>query len=181
MAELKYHISNYNRDGRETDKTMTEKNPSAEYIKMICELYGDYYDDREEDSKPGGEDWLPGVPADHTSLSAFQKKLEEMGMKLSRTKVQKILITGGCWTTERSREVQEMYEKLRKRGVAPKTAVKCIADELEISTVSVNINLPYEKTVYDLEEKSGNAKRIERHRAKKRRSRSLSPMVFSKV
>lgn len=153
---------------------MTEKNPSAEYIKIICELYGDYYDDREEDSKPGGENWLPGVPADHTSLSAFQKKLEEnYAIKLSRTKVQKILITGGRWTTERSREVQEMYEKYTMgkkggEGMPPKAAVKRIADELEISTVSVNINLPYEKTVYDLEEKSGNAKRIERHRAKKR-------------
>lgn len=149
-------------------KMKKEKNPTEEYVKMICELYGDVYDDREEDSKPGGEDWLPGVPADHLSLAAFQKKLDEMGMKLSRTKVQKILITGGCWTTERSREVQEMYAKLRKKGVEPKAAVKQIADELEISTVSVNINLPYEKVVYDLEEKSGNAKRIERHRAKKR-------------
>lgn len=146
---------------------MTEKNPTEEYVKMICDLYGDYYDDREEDSKPGGEDWFPGVPAEHLSLAAFQKKLDEMGMKLSRTKVQKILITGGCWTTERSREVQELYGKLRKKGVEPKAAVKQIADELEISTVSVNINLPYEKVVYDLEEKSGNAKRIERHRAKK--------------
>ena len=50
----------------------------------------------------------------------------------------------------------------------PKAAMKQIADELEISTVSVNINLPYEKTVYDLEEKSGNARRIERWRSKKR-------------
>ena len=151
-----------------------DKNPSAEYVKMICDLYGDVYDDREEDSKPGGENWLPGVPADHLSLAAFQKKLEEMGMKLSRTKVQKILITGGCWTTERSREVQLLFEKYTRdkrsggEGMQPKAAVKRIADELEISTVSVNINLPYEKVVYDLEEKSGNAKRIERHRAKKR-------------
>ena len=49
-----------------------------------------------------------------------------------------------------------------------KKAVEKIATELEISTVSVNINLPYEKVVYDLEEKSKKARRIERHRAKKR-------------
>ena len=138
---------------------MAKKDPSAEYVKMICDLYGDVYDDREEDSKPG-------VQAEHTSLASFQKQLEEMGMKLSRTKVQKILITGGCWTTERSREVQEMYGKLRKKGVEPKEAVKQIAEELEISTVSGNINLPYDKTVYDLEDKTSNAKRIDRWRSK---------------
>ena len=147
---------------------MAKKDPSAEYVKMICDLYGDVYDDREEDSKPGGEDWIPGVQAEHTSLASFQKQLEEMGMKLSRTKVQKILITGGCWTTERSREVQEMYGKLRKKGVEPKEAVKQIAEELEISTVSVNINLPYDKTVYNLEDKTSNAKRIDRWRSKRK-------------
>ena len=147
---------------------MAKKDPSAEYVIMICDLYGDVYDDREEDSKPGGEDWIPGVQAEHTSLASFQKQLEEIGMKLSRTKVQKILITGGCWTTERSREVQEMYGKLRKKGVEPKEAVKQIAEELEISTVSVNINLPYDKTVYDLEDKTSNAKRIDRWRSKRK-------------
>ena len=151
-----------------------EKDPSAKYVKKICDLYGEVYDDREEDSKPGGLDWMPGIKADHESLSAFQKRLEEMGIKLSRTKVQKILISGGCWTTERSREVQLLFEKYTRdkrtggEGMQLKAAVKQIADELEISTVSVNINLPYEKTVYDLEEKSGNARRIERHRVKKR-------------
>ena len=151
-----------------------KSDPSAEYIEMICDLYGDIYDDREEDSKPGGKDWMPGVPAGHTSLSAFPKKLDKMGMKLSRTKIQKILITGGCWTTERSRAVAELYEKYTMdqktggEGMPPKAVVKQIAEELEISTVSVNINLPYGKTVYDLEEKSSNAKRIEKHRAKKR-------------
>lgn len=153
---------------------MKNSDPSAEYVKMICELYGNVYDDREEDSRPGGEDWVPGIPADHLSLSAFQKRLENMGIKLSRTKVQKILTTGGCWTTERSREVQEMYEQFTKakkdggHGLTPKAAVVRIADELEISTVSVNINLPYGKVVYDLKEKSSNARRIERHRAKKK-------------
>ena len=30
------------------------KTPSKEFIDLICRLYGDKYDDREEDSKPGG-------------------------------------------------------------------------------------------------------------------------------
>ena len=60
---------------------MAKKDPSAEYVIMICDLYGDVYDDREEDSKPGGEDWIPGVQAEHTSLASFQKQLEEMGIE----------------------------------------------------------------------------------------------------
>lgn len=141
--------------------------PSTDYINYICALYGSSYDDRVEDTKPGGADWIPGMQADHKSLAAFQKELEGQGTRLSRSKLQKILITGGRWTTERSRKVQELYAKYRKR-MKPEDAVKRIAAELEISTVSVNINLPYEKVVYDLENKSGNAKRIDRWRAKQR-------------
>ena len=46
------------REARDSKKT-----PSQEYIAMICHLYGDKYDDREEDSKIKGLDWEPGVKA----------------------------------------------------------------------------------------------------------------------
>lgn len=141
--------------------------PSTDYINYICSLYGSSYDDRVEDTKPGGADWIPSMQAYHKSLAAFQKELEEQGTKLSRSKLQKILISGGCWSTERSREVQELYAKYVKK-MKPEEAVKKIAGELEISTVNVNINLPYGKVVYALENKSGNAKRIDRWRAKQR-------------
>ncbi len=147
--------------------------PSKEYVEKICSLYDDYYDDREEESRPQGTDWFPGMRAEHKSLARFQKELDEQGIKLSRSKLQKILITGGCWTTERSREIQSRYKKYTKKkkdgrqGLSPKAAVERIADELQISTVAVNINLPYEKVVYCLDKKSGNAKRIDRWRAKK--------------
>ena len=39
--------------------------------------------------------------------------------------------------------------------------MKQIMDELAISTVPVNTHLPYGKLVYDLEERSSNAKHIE--------------------
>lgn len=141
--------------------------PSADYIRFICSLYNDVYDDRIEDTKPGGLDWIPGMTAEHKSLAAFQRELEEQGIKLSRAKLQKILISGGCWSTERSREVQELYAIYVKK-MKPEEAVKKVASELEISTVNVNINLPYGKVVYALENKSGNAKRIDRWRAKQR-------------
>lgn len=138
----------------------------------ICRIYGDVYDDREEDSRIRGLDWVPGVKAGHKSISAFQKELEEVhGIRLSRTKIQKILVTGGCWTTERSREIREMYEAYTSpggKGMASEAAVRAIAEHLGLSRVSVIINLPYGKGVYDLEDKSENAKRIEKCRARKR-------------
>ena len=133
-----------------------KKDPSRDFIGRICDLYGDTYDDREEDSKPGGENWVPGKEANHTSLGVFQKMLQENGIELSTAKIRKILITGGCWSTERSREVASLYDKYG--------SVKRVAEILKVSEALVNMYLPYEKAVYDLEEKSGNAKRIARWR-----------------
>ena len=82
--------------------------------------------------------------------------LKENGIELSTAKIRKILITGGCWSTERCREVAELYDKYG--------SVKRVAEILKVSEALVNMYLPYEKAVYDLEEKSGNAKRIARWR-----------------
>ena len=141
-------------DGRRREK----KNPSADFIEQICALYNDIYDDREEDSSIGGEDWAPGKTALHTSLAAFQKELEEYGIKLSTAKIRKILITGGCWTTERSREVERLYEEYG--------SVARVAKELGLSETLVKTYLPYKKVVYDLDDKTGNARRVERWREK---------------
>lgn len=165
-------------------------NPSNEYIKHICDLYNDYYDDRIEESNPptagnnpktAGEDWRPGVLAAHKSLVAFQKELEEEGIRLSTSKIKKILVTGGCWTTVRSRQVQELYDRYTKEGVRdeddPDTAgkiltaaeaVERISKELRISKVSVSVNIPYQDVVYKLEQRSKNAIRCARYRKKKR-------------
>lgn len=143
-----------------TDKRRKiDKDPSAELIEKICALYDDSYDDREEDSRPGGDDWIPGKKSDHTSLIAFKRVLEnEYSIKFSTAKIRKILITGGCWSTERSREVAELYEKYG--------SISMVAKEIGMTTELVTMYLPYKKVVYDLEEKSGNAKRIERCKSK---------------
>ena len=165
------------RQGKNTRKERyaTEKTPSQEYVSLICRLYGDHYDDREEDSRIKGLNWEPGVKASHKSMATFQRELEEIhGIHLSRTKIQKILITGNCWTTERSREIQWLYEEYTApvegngKGFSSDTAIRLIAEHLGISTVSVTINLPYGKGVYDLENKSANALRIARCRARKK-------------
>lgn len=152
--------------------------PSNDYISYICSLYNDQYDDRIEDSKPSGEDWRPGTTAKHKSLTAFQKELEESGIKLSTSKLKKILITGGLWTTERSREIRELYTHYTAEGMDAASAVKAIADELETSVVTVNTNLPYTSVVYNLENKSQNARRCERY---KERHKDRGTWLWEKI
>ncbi len=166
---------------------MKEQAPSWEYIKQICDLYGDVYDDRIEDCKPPaagedirdpGEDWMPGQEADHKSLNAFQKELMDMGIKISTSKIRKILITGGCWTTERSREIAELFAYFTTsmneggKGLSGGAAVKKIAETLEVSIVTVSVNLPYQNVVYNLENRSSNAKRCARYKERRKQKQS---------
>ena len=161
---------------------------SEQYIKEICRLYGDVYDDRIEDSRPpaagkkngktdyrgAGVDWTPGTQARHKSLAAFRRELDEVhGIRLSTSKIRKILITGGVWTTERSREIQMMFDQLtdpenNSEAMSEDEAVLEISRQLDVSTVTVIINLPYRKCVNRLEEKTKNAVRCDRYRRKKK-------------
>jgi hypothetical protein len=52
-------------------------NRNEDFIDHICDLYGDYYDDTEEDSSIGGANWTPGQRAEHKSLRVFQEELED--------------------------------------------------------------------------------------------------------
>lgn len=160
------------------------KDPSKEFIDQICQLYGDVYDDREEDSAPGGLDWEPGKTAQHKSLAAFKRELEEVhDIKLSSSKLLKILITGGCWTTERTREVGVLYETLTSPGadggIEKEAAVKRIAEELEISPTMVYMSLPYNRVVYDVPGKTSNAVRCDRARRKRSASNVQDSVVVS--
>ena len=98
------------------------------------------------------------------------KNLEDLGIKLSSSKIRKILITGGCWSTERSREIKVLFDHyiLPKSngglGLKRDAAVANIASDLDISVVTVSVNLPYESVVYKLEQKSSNAKRCKKYR-----------------
>lgn len=161
--------------------------PTAEYIDYICNLYGDIYDDRIEDCKPPtagieyrtpGADWVPGQQTKHKSIIAFQKELEDMGIKLSSSKIHKILITGGCWSTERSREIGDLFGSFicpkSKGGLGLKrnVAIAKIAEKLNISFATVSINLPYESVVYNLEHKSSNANRCAYYKKRKKKGQT---------
>jgi hypothetical protein len=156
-------------------------NPSRQFVDRICQLYGDSYDDREEDSSPGGLDWKPGQKSMHKSLGVFQRELDELGIKLTTGKIKKILITGGCWTTERTREVQYLYEQYTEKkenggqGLSHQAAVDAISSELELSVGMICMSLPYNRVVYTLDDKSSNAKRCDRSRQKRKIAASNVP------
>lgn len=80
--------------------------------------------------------------------------------ELSRTKVRKILITEGLWSSGRSRQIQELSE----RG---KTSSE-IAQILDISVTMVQNYRPYEKGLYYESSKSGTAVRSEKYRERNR-------------
>lgn len=164
-------------------------NPSQDYIDFICSLYNSSYDDRIENTAPPtaggdnrtpGDDWMPGVPANHKSLISFQRELAEQGIRLSTSKIKKILITGGLWTTQQTRTIQEMFWLYTSsledggEGMDPAAAIKRIADELEISTVSVSVSLPYSSVVYNLENRSSNAKRCARYKERRKEKEVVS-------
>lgn len=168
---------------------MRNQNPSQEFIDYICNLYDDVYDDRIENTAPPtagdnhrnpGDEWIPGITAKHKSLGIFQRELAEQGIKLSTSKIKKILITGGLWTTARSREIAELFKQYTVVNSAggeylpQEEAIKRIAKDLKVSIVTVDVNLPYMNVVYNLENRSSNAKRCARYKKRKRIAAELS-------
>ena len=158
---------------------------SRAFIQKICILYDDRYDDRLEDSRPpaagrkkgrpekrqAGVHWEPGTMAMHKSLSVFKKELEDKhGIQLSTSKIRKILISGGLWSTERSREIKRMYTELTQAesGINPEQTVSIISKRLGVSKPTVIINLPYINGVNRLKQKSKNACRCAKYREKKK-------------
>lgn len=89
------------------------------------------------------------------SVRALAKKFE-----LSPMKTRKILITGGVYSTDLSTEISEMYQDGKTVGE--------IAELLSTTPANVNSYLPYERIIYNMEEKSVEADRQQRYRDRKR-------------
>ncbi len=89
---------------------------------------------------------------------------DEFGM--SRIKVRKILITSGAYETPMSRQVNELY----KNG----KTVKEIQTVMGLSAASVSGYLPYQKTIYNLEESTLLAERLRKYRSRKAAVRQLA-------
>lgn len=76
---------------------------------------------------------------------------------LTRTKVQKILVTMGEYETETTRAVQKLFEE----GAGQEE----IAKRLEISRAAVSASLPYSKTLYGSSDPSEHAAAVRGYRA----------------
>ena len=85
------------------------------------------------------------------SVRALAKQME-----LSPMKTRKILITGGCYSTDLSTEIGELYQD-------GKTVAE-IAALLDTTPANVNSYLPYERIIYNMEERSVEADRQARYR-----------------
>ena len=90
-------------------------------------------------------------------------------MELSPMKVRKILITAGAYSTDLSTEIGELWKDGKTVGE--------IAEMLNMTPANVNSYLPYERIIYNMDEKSVNADRQQRYRDRLR-SRATSDSVF---
>lgn len=70
--------------------------------------------------------------------------------RFSKRKVTKMLVSAGVYSTDRSREINRLYEAGRSQQE--------IADLLNVSLQAVNTYLPYEGAIYNTEESSKEAK-----------------------
>lgn len=136
--------------------------PTDDFVTKICYLYGEAYDDRDEEKVPIGK------RSNHKSLKEFQRELKEQGIELSLSKIIKVLVSGGKYSTERSRQIQRIYQDYINQGCPENEAAQLTAEDCEVSTATVCMHLPYKKTAYNLENKSGNAKRCDKYRESKK-------------
>ena len=81
-------------------------------------------------------------------------------MEISTTKVRKILITEGLWSSARSVQIRELSDQGKSSSA--------IAETLGISKAMVQNYLPYEKGLYDEPDKTGTATRSEMYRKRNR-------------
>jgi hypothetical protein len=80
--------------------------------------------------------------------------------EISTTKVRKILITMGLWSSPRSQQIRELSNQGKSSAEIAKT--------LQISVVMVQNYLPYEKGLYDEPQKTDTAMRSEKYRTRNR-------------
>ena len=114
------------------------------YIDEISEYYGEPYDDRNNYYDPN-----------HISLRDVAKKYN-----ISVVKAKKILITAGKYSTSISRKIQSLYDL----GIS----IEDICNYMDMSKSSINSYIPYNKTIYDLDNPTTNSDRQRRFRERKR-------------
>jgi len=124
---------------------------SAEIAKQIVEAVTDAYLNPTEDS------------ADEQGHTYLNLLAEEFSM--TPIKVRKLLITSGAYETPTSIAVNKLYKDGK--------TVKEIQQIMGLSSASVNGYLPYNKTVYKMEEATLTAERLRKFRQRKAATEKL--------
>lgn len=110
----------------------------------------------------------PENTADDNGRMYLNLLAEEFG--LTPLKVRKLLITSGAYETSTSHHVN----KLHKSG----KTVKEIQTIMGLSAASVSGYLPYQKTIYNLEESTLLAERLRKYRSRKAAVRQLAVDLY---
>ena len=130
---------------------------SAEIAKQIVEAVTDAYLNPTEDS------------ADEQGHTYLNLLAEEFSM--TPIKVRKLLITSGAYQTPTSIAVNKLYKDGK--------TVKEIQQIMGLSAASVNGYLPYNKTVYKMEEATLTAERIRKFRQRKSAVEKLCTVMLN--
>ena len=144
----------------------------ASLVEAVCSYFGRIFDDNEQmkhlrlrGHRPGDEVWndiMKGYPTLNETAAYFD---------ITPGKVRKLLITGDCYDTSLYRAVSSLKAK-GKSGEE-------IGEALTLKPGTVRTYLPYERVIYNLEERSVNADRLQRfkkrHGGYKASSASLVP------
>ena len=127
----------------------------GELVEQVCSYFGRVFDDFEVERhaalrghRPGDDKWME-IMEDNPTIN---ETAEEFGV--APMKIRKLLITGGCYDTELYREIK----KMREQGLS----VEQMAEKLKKKPITVRSYLPYERVIYNLEERSVNADKLQR-------------------
>lgn len=144
----------------------------ASLVKAVCSYFGRAFDDDEQrrhlrlrGHRPGDKVWndiMGGCPTINETATHFD---------ITPGKVRKLLITGGCYGTSLYRAVCDLKEEGKNKEE--------IGEALKLKPGTVRTYFPYERVIYNLEERSVNADRLQRfkkrHGGYKASSTSLVP------
>ena len=95
---------------------------------------------------------------DSKQVKSVSLRFVALELDISVSKVVKLLIFAGEYTSDMSERVMELYEAGK--------SVADIQEELGISRAAVHYYLPYKKGIYNAKETSLNAERIKRYRVR---------------
>jgi len=123
-----------------------------EYMNALIDAFGTPYDDREV------------AEPDHASLNEVAAEFGITAMK-----ARKLLITAGVYSTEISREIQNLYASGKK--------IPEIQSILGLSRASVHSYLPYTKGSYNMTDLSTNAERTKLYREREATLTRLQDMI----